>query len=108
MALLVSKLKPCVCWSRLVVSTSVCGPSSISLQKVPNRNVAVKSVAFPEYDLIFAFNKIRAAGRFNRTKLQATLLVAGGTPAAFLINQLGYITPETFTSFVFCSKLWLS
>lgn len=95
MALLAARTRPCVFWSRLLPR------SSVVPQKTHDRNVAVKSEQFPEFSLIFDFEKIRAASRVNKIKLQFTRLNVAGVPAIFAAQQFGYVSMDFLNSFIF-------
>jgi len=95
MALFAARSRNCLFLSRLLPR------SSLGFQRTQERNVAVRSTQFPEYSLIFDFEKIKAVSRFNRTKMQMTFLTGVGCPLVMMVQQLGYITPSTAGSFAF-------
>lgn len=77
--------------------------SLISLN--PERTVTVRSKQFPEYSLLYDFDKIKNASKVNKAKYMATVFYACASPVLITAQTFsGMIPPDYVGSFLFYGK----
>ncbi|XP_043283027.1 transmembrane protein 186 [Venturia canescens] len=88
------------CRSRLLLNRLLMHPLLITHN--PERTIMVRSKQFPEYSLLFDFERVTLASKFNRAKYMATILLACGTPTLAAVQAFsGMISPNIVGSFIF-------